>query len=153
MRETEVVEARIEHCRALVDALDQPAADFIRLGWNVEPLSGLLSAFRCSSLMRRTVFLDGQIIAMFGCAPGSMVGTGSPWLVTAPGMKKVKLRFIRQSREYIREMLALYPVLNAKVYRGNKPLIGWMAWSGFEFADEDEMFIRGELKSWDCRWF
>ena len=73
-------------------------------------------------------------------------------MVTAPEIERVKLRFIRRSRPYVREMLGRYPILSAYVYRGNKPLIGWMRWMGFEFMDVSEMFTRGELRAWDCRW-
>ena len=81
-----------------------------------------------------------------------MPGVGSPWLVTAPEIERVKLRFIRQSRGYVREMLERYPILSAYVYRGNRPLIGWMRWMEFELSDVNEMFARGELRAWDCRW-
>ena len=42
MIDTDVVRARPEHCRLMAEALDDPAANFIRLGWGVEPLEGLL---------------------------------------------------------------------------------------------------------------
>ncbi len=151
MADTDVVRARSEHCRLLAEALDEPAADFIRLGWDVEPMEGLLKAYGASTLCW-SAFLDGRIVAMFGCAHGFMPGVGAPWLVTAPEIERVKLRFIRQSRPYVREMLGRYPILSAYVYRGNKPLIGWMRWMGFEFMDISEMFTRGELRAWDCRW-
>lgn len=151
MVDSEVLNSKPEDCRLLADALDEPAKNFIRMGWNVEPLTGLVRAFRGSSLCW-SVFLDGRIAAMFGCAPGAMPGMGMPWLTTAPEIERVKLRFIRQSRDYVRQMLELYPILTAHVYRGNKPLIGWMRWAGFEFEDVDEIFLRGELRAWDCRW-
>lgn len=149
--DTQVVRSGPEHCRLMAEALDEPAANFIRLGWDVEPMDGLLKAYWASTLCW-SVFLNGRIAAMFGCAPGAMPGVGSPWLVTAPEIARVKLRFIRQSRPYVREMLEQYPILSAYVYRGNKPLIGWMRWMGFEFMDVSEMFARGELRAWDCRW-
>ena len=152
MVDTDVVRSRPEHCRLLADALDEPAANFLRLGWSVEPLDGLIKAFRSSTLCW-SAFLDGKIAAMFGCAPGSMAGVGSPWLVMAPALEAVKLRFIRQSRGYARLMLEEYPVLTANVYRDNKPLIGSMKWLGFQFEDVDEMSMKGVLRSWDCRWF
>lgn len=151
MVDVRVVESKPQDCRLLSKVLDEPAANFIRMGWGVEPINGLAKALQ-SSTFCWSVFLDGKIAAMFGCAPGAMLGIGSPWLVTAPEIECVKLRFIRQSRGYARKMLELYPILSAYVYRGNKPLIGWMRWMGFEFFDIDETFVRGELRAWDCRW-
>ena len=110
-----------------------------------------MKAFRSSTLCW-SAFLDGKIVALFGCAPGFVPGMGTPWLVTAPEIESVKLRFIRQSRGYVREMLDRYPVLSAYAYRGNKPLLGWMRGMGFELSDVSEMFARGELRAWDCRW-
>lgn len=151
MSESKVIEARVEHCRLLASTLDAPAGNFIRTGWGVEPLEGIAKAFRCSSLCW-SVSIDERIAAMFGCAAGSLPGIGAPWLVTAPEIERVKLRFIRQSRGYARIMLEQFPVLTAHVYRGNKPLIGWMRWMGFAFEEVDENFIRGELRAWDCQW-
>ena len=122
MVDTDVVRSRPEHCRLLADALDEPAANFLRLGWSVEPLDGLIKAFRSSTLCW-SAFLDGKIAAMFGCAPGSMPGTGSPWLVTAPEIERVKLRFIRQSRGYARQMLERYPILSAYAYGKPEPTL------------------------------
>ena len=152
MIQADVVMAEPGHCRALYDALEPEALNFLRVGWGVDPLMGIEAAFRASPLCW-SVLLDGGIAAMFGCASGYMAGVGSPWLITAPALEAVKLRFIRQSRGYARLMLEEYPVLTANVYRGNKPLIGWMKWLGFEFEDVDEIFMKGVLRSWDCRWF
>lgn len=66
--DTQVVRSEPRHCRLLAEALDEPAADFIRLGWDVEPLDGLLKAYWASTLCW-SAFLDGRIAAMFGCAP------------------------------------------------------------------------------------
>lgn len=143
-----VEKAKLKDCEALVSVMEEPALHFLRLGWGVEPLEGLESAFKASPLCW-TIFVDGQIAGMFGCAPQFLTGVGSPWLVTAPALSGVKLQFIRQSRRYLEEIFEHFPVLTAHVYRGNKPLIGWLKWLGFVFQDVDENFICGELMKWD----
>lgn len=151
--EISVVQSDLNDCSALAGELSPAAASFIRRGWNVEPLPGLEGALAVSPLCW-TIWVDGIPAGMFGCASGGVAGVGRPWLVTAPSMEMecVRFRFIRHSRQYVREMFGLFPVLAAHVYRGNKPLIQWMGWIGFSFVDIDEWFLRGEVRQWDCPW-
>ena len=55
--DTQVVRSSPEHCRLMAEALDEPAANFIRMGWNTEPMDGLLKAYWTSTLCW-SVFLD-----------------------------------------------------------------------------------------------
>lgn len=150
MAKGKVEKSKVKDCEALVSVMEEPALNFLRVGWGVEPLQGLQAAFRASPLCW-TILVDDQIAGMFGCAPQFLIGVGSPWLVTGPALEGVKLQFIRQSRRYLEEIFERFPVLTAHVYRGNKPLIGWLKWLGFAFEPVDENFIRGELRKWDYR--
>ena len=140
--------SELKHCRELVSVMDEHALNFLRVGWGVEPLQGVESAYKSSPLCW-TIFVDESIAGMFGCASQFLPGIGSPWLVTAPKLDKIKLQFIRQSRQYLETIFEEFPVLTTNVYRGNTPLIGWLKWLGFKFKEVDETFIRGELAKWD----
>jgi len=151
--ESEVRASVPEDVPELAGVISPEAANFLRVGWDVEPEAGIASAFKLSGALCWTARVDGEMAAMFGCAPGGLWGTGCPWLVTAPALERAKIRFIRQSRPYIALMLDTYPLLRAYVYRGNRPLIAWMKWAGFVFADVSDMFCRGELSALYCDWY
>lgn len=150
MAKARAEKSQLEDCKALVSVMNGPALNFLRFGWQVDPLVGVQSAFKSSPLCW-TIYVEDGIAGMFGCAPQFLTGVGSPWLVTAPALEGVKLQFIRESRKYLEKIFELFPILTAHVYRGNKPLIGWLKWLGFRFEDVDENFIRGELRKWDYR--
>ena len=133
---TEVIPAREEHCRVLAAALDGADGypwngDFIREHWGVEPEAGLLASLKGSPLCW-SILIDGQIAGMFGCMEDAQV-----WLTTAPAIERVKLRFIRQSKTYLNQMAERCGgYLQAVAHKGNKLLMGWLMWSGFEIKGE-----------------
>ena len=164
----EVIEAKFEHCRMLAEAMDEAGIALIRKGWGVDPLSGLQAAFEISPLCW-SIFLDETIVGMFGCAkgdarpaggtvqpdlqapeggsgPGSATLVGNPWLTTAPGIEKVKLRFIRQSRPYIEKMRERYATLVSYAYKDNRSLLAWLQWSGFRVEETEGEFLKCVLE-------
>lgn len=143
--EPQVVEAKRAHCRLLADAMDDEGRTLIRKYWGVEPAEGLEQAYESSALCW-TILVDGNVAGMFGCS-GDAGGTGCAWLTTAPGIAKVRLRFIRQSRQYIERMLERHRVLTSWAHAENKPLLAWLQWSGFRVEGKEGDFLKCVLKA------
>lgn len=143
--ETIVVEAERAHCRLLAEALDDEGRNLIRKYWGVEPTEGLERSFEVSSLCW-TILVDGRTAGMFGCSGGED-GTGYAWMTTAPDIEKVRLRFIRRSRQYIDRMLQRHGALVSWAHAENRPLLAWLQWSGFRVEEKDGVFLKCVLSS------
>lgn len=138
--ETIVVEAERAHCRLLAEALDDEGRNLIRKYWGIEPAEGLERSFEVSSLCW-TILVDGRTAGMFGCSGGED-GTGYAWMTTAPDIEKVRLRFIRRSRQYIDRMLQRHGALVSWAHAENRPLLAWLQWSGFRVEGREGDFLK-----------
>ena len=138
--EPQVVEAKRAHCRLLADAMDKAGREMIRRYWRMEPAETLEQALQSSPLCW-TILVDGNVAGMFGCS-GDEGGTGCAWLTTAPGIEKVRLRLIRQSRQYIDRMLERHGVLVCYAHVENRPLLAWLQWSGFRVEGKEGVFLK-----------
>lgn len=135
-----VVEAERAHCRLLAEALDEEGRNLIRKYWGIEPAEGLERSFEASSLCW-TILVDGNVAGMFGCSGGED-GTGYAWMTTAPDIEKVRLRFIRRSRQYIDRMLQRHGALASWAHAENRPLLAWLQWSGFRVEGREGDFLK-----------
>ena len=138
--EGRVVEAERTHCRLLADAMDEAGREMIRKYWGIEPVEGLEQAYARSPLCW-TILVEGKPAGMFGCS-GDEGGTGYAWLTTAPDVAKVRLRFIRRSRQYIDRMLQRHGVLTSWAHEENKSLLAWLQWSGFRVEEREGDFLK-----------
>ena len=143
--EAMVVEAESAHCRLLADAMDEAGREMIRRYWRMEPAEALGQALRSSPLCW-TILVDGSVAGMFGCSGGED-GTGYAWLTTAPPIEKVRLRFIRRSRQYIDRMLQRHGTLVSYAHVENRPLLAWLQWSGFRVEGREGDFLKCVLSS------
>lgn len=79
-----------------------------------------------------TGVIDGEIVAMFGVTPGSILGgVGVPWMLGTEAIERHAVAFIRQSRPALWMMHARYDYLINFVDDRNKAAIRWLQWLGF----------------------
>lgn len=124
---TEVIDAELKHCSELANNLDEAGRDLLIKYWDIDPEAGIIDSFQLSPLCW-TILLDGKVIGIFGCTE-----EGNAWLTTAPDIEKVKLRFIRQSRPYIKQMAEYCGGgLVSYAHKDNQLLLKWLEWSGFD---------------------
>lgn len=85
------------------------------------------------SLMCWACYVDGELAAIFGCAPmGTMLDPrGVPWLLGTDLIPKHRRIFVRESRPYIAQMLAAYPTLMNAVHADNVVAVTWLRKMGF----------------------
>ena len=67
------------------------------------------------TLEPKSIFVDGQLAAVFGCGGTVLGNVGKPWLLTTPVSEKSPILFVRVYRQQVMEMLENYPVLENMV--------------------------------------
>lgn len=97
---------------------------------------------------------DGKLVCLFGVAPLTLAGvTGVPWLLGSDDVCAYSRQFLRRNKDYVRQMLAEFPVLRNAVDARNAVSIRWLRWLGFQFGEATPMgpqrlpFIPFELRA------
>lgn len=141
---TEVIKTELRHCAELAANLDEAGRDLIINNWDVAPEEGITDSFKASPLCW-TILVDNKVAGMFGCTED-----GNAWLTTAPEIEKVKLRFVRQSMPYIKQMAEYCGGgLVSYAHKDNQLLLRWLEWSGFDIVGRMGDF---EICVWPRHW-
>jgi hypothetical protein len=92
---------------------------------------GFKNSFICLSII-----LNGKVIAMFGCSTEYLCGDRATiWLLAAPELEQIKLRFLKNSKKFIKLFLEYYPILENFVDARNTKSIEWLKFCGAELED------------------
>lgn len=84
------------------------------------------------SMMSWAVRINGELVAVFGCAPINLLtGQGSPWMLATPLLSKHARILVRETPHYIARMLAVFPHLVNFVHTENHASIRWLRRLGF----------------------
>lgn len=93
--------------------------------------SGVISSAN-RSMLCWTAFIDGELAAILGCAPISVVsGIGSPWMLGTPVLDRHSRVLVRETPEYIGKMLNAFPHLVNFVHAKNTTSMRWLRRLGF----------------------
>jgi RimJ/RimL family protein N-acetyltransferase len=134
---------------ALEDAADLAAniSDFDRedllRGWGVTDCEGAIAESMEESGGDSWSIVDddtGHVLAVFGASRD-----GIAWLVVSRDFDRIVLRFVRQSRKYIAELLGRHGRLYNYAYAGNERMIRWLEWCGFTLDEPINGYRRFEL--------
>ncbi len=88
------------------------------------------------SVLCWTLVFEGQVAAIFGVAPVSLMGRdGLPWLIGTDLIEKHAGMFMKLSRQYIPRMAEVCPRLVNVVDVRNKRSIRWLKAMGFTLLD------------------
>lgn len=75
---------------------------------------------------------DDEPVAGFGVkSAGILSEVGTPWLLGTDKVREIQREFIRQSRDYVGQMLDGYKMLENWVDARNLISIKWLRWCGF----------------------
>lgn len=89
------------------------------------------------SMVCLTVENDGLPVAMFGINPESVwKNEAIVWLLSSPEFHKLRIRFLKHSRRFIKVFLEYYPLLYNFVDCRNTPSIKWLKFCGAQFGDK-----------------
>jgi hypothetical protein len=104
-----IVESTPEHVRLLRGRLRQgDMAELLCMG--ISAPKALWRSYK-ESVVRKSVYVDGQLAAMWGCSGSVLGGVGCPWLLTAPEIELIPIAFVKEARAEAQSMLALFPLL------------------------------------------
>lgn len=92
---------------------------------------------------------NGSPIAMFGIYADNLLGEkGNVWLLASEDLTKIQIKFLRQSKKFIKLMLEYYKMLENYVDCRNEKSIQWLRFCGAKFDEpkpygvENKMFMR-----------
>ena len=98
-------------------------------------------------------FIDGDLAAIIGCSPLSMMGgVGSPWMLGTPVLDRNSRILVRRTPQYIAAMLHAFPHLVNFVHAKNTSSVRWLRRLGFTlhapapYGALGEPFHRFEMK-------
>lgn len=98
----------------------------------VEPRQALVSSVRLSTHCW-TCVVDGNIACMWGCGPKNFVfSQGTVWLLGGPEVEQHALRFLKESKKWVKEMLRFYDTLENSIDARNSVALRWVQWLGAE---------------------
>lgn len=84
------------------------------------------------SLMCWTGLVDGEVAAIIGVSPLSVLGgVGSPWMLGTPVLDRHARILVRKTPDYIDRMLAAFPHLINFVHAKNTTSVRWLRRLGF----------------------
>lgn len=89
--------------------------------------------------IRRTVFVDGDIAAMWGCQGALLDQIGSAWLYTTSAAERVPVGFLKTARAGICEMTDRFPVLISDVDARYERSARFMTMLGFHVGEPYEI--------------
>ncbi len=149
--EITIVDSTPEHVGALKSNLRaEDANEILRFGVTIQ--QALWRSYR-DSIIRKSIFVDGKIAAMYGCSGVLLGNTGVIWLLTTNEVNKVSpLRFARIYQEQVQKTLKIFPTLFNYVdasYRGAIRLLentGFIVYDAEKLGDNGALFRRFEIQ-------
>ena len=120
------------HLRIMSDAMQENSAKMAqRVGYS--PLKALWANYR-QSLICKSVFINGNLCAIFGVV-GMMLGeSGAPWIALTPEVEQYPMRVAFRFKKELEEMLKLFPVLEDYIEEENTAAIRFMSLMGFRVS-------------------
>lgn len=101
----------------------------------LDPLAVLSLGLLHSSPCITCVASDGEIVGIAGVAPVVRNKVGSIWFLSTDAVEQHALQLVREGREWLDELNALYPVLANVVTESNDVHIRLIKHLGFEFKE------------------
>jgi len=144
MREITTINTEPNHLRILSNTM-RPAdrAEIEKFGWSVN--KGLWRSYK-GSLICKSIFVEGELAAIFGIGGGAMSDIGTPWLITTYACEKVSpLAFARTFQKEVLKMLQLFPVLANFVDASYDKAVKLLENCGFTIGEPEELGGHGEL--------
>jgi hypothetical protein len=143
-----VVETEPEHVRYLGANLRDRE---IQLGSKVGfPAHRALWRIYKKSIICKTVFVNGMVVAIFGLTGSIMGKTGRPWFVACPFVEGYPLKLAFRYRSEVKNMLKYFPVLEDYVDINDEKTIRLLGLIGFKFEKQNRAvgqanFVRATL--------
>lgn len=129
----EVVSMTTQHLRMIKPLLrDSEMATFKQ--FRVRPYKTLWRAYK-RSVIARTAFINGEIVAVWGCTGVHLGSVGCPWSHICIKAEEFPMRLAFRYRQEIKEMLQIFPVLIDMVDATHEKSLKMLKILGFKFSE------------------
>lgn len=104
------------------------------------------------SLVCKTVFVDGEVVAIWGVSGTFLGKTGKPWFIASPYVEDYPMKLSFRYRSELRNMLKYFQVLEDWVCEDDDKTIRLLSILGFKMekpkpmGDKNIMFIKATLE-------
>ena len=149
----QVVPAEMFHAEQMAPNMRKADALEIWAWSRREPAEALTLAINSSSKCWAVIY-DGEVAAMFGVVPGTIVDrTGTPWMLDTELLEKFQFTFLRHCASYVADMAEGFDRLVNYVHGQNDASIRWLRWLGFDLEAakpggySQELFHRFEKRT------
>ncbi len=127
-----VVEGTPEHVRIL--GSNQRERDILIAGRVGIPAHVALWRAYKQSLIRRSVLVEGKVVAMFGVTGTFLGKKGRPWFVASPFVEDYPIKLAFRYRTEVKNMLKLFPILEDLVCVDDEKTTRLLEILGFKFG-------------------
>ena len=135
MAAAEVLPIEPEDIAVILRDVRQADIDEIVEGLGVS-LENELADGIAGSLNARKIVVDGHIVAIFGDAVHSVLGSiGVPWLISTVHVERHARAFLKVCKPEVQGMLTRHRHLFNYVDARNTAAIRWLKWLGFDFGE------------------
>lgn len=135
MAAADVLPIELEDIAVILRDVRQADIDEIVEGLGVSLESELVDGIS-GSLNARKIVVDGQIVAVFGDAVHSLLGSvGVPWLISTVHVEHHARAFLKVCKPEVQGMLTRHRHLFNYVDARNAAAIRWLKWLGFDFGE------------------
>lgn len=136
--------AQAEDAPALAPKLREADRQELSALTSLGPLEALSLALKCSSIAYAVEDASGEVVALFGVAPGETPDMGSVWLLGSDALATHRFTFLRHSREWLKVLFSSYRLLGNIVDARNTLHVQWLRWLGFKFLCKRRAGRNGE---------
>lgn len=130
----EVLPVTAEDVATILPVVRQADIDEITEALGI-PMQDALHEAITGSLNAKKIVVDGLIVAVFGDAVYSILGSvGVPWLISTTHVEKHARAFLKVCKPEVQGMLTRHHHLMNYVDARNTSAIRWLKWLGFTFG-------------------
>lgn len=130
----EVLPVSVEDVSAILPFVRQADIDEITEALGIPMEEALLDAVT-GSLNAKKIVVDGEVVAVFGDATYSILGSvGVPWLISTVHVERHARAFLKVCKPEVQGMLTRHNHLLNYVDARNTAAVRWLQWLGFTFA-------------------
>lgn len=130
----EVLPVTAEDVAGILPIVRQADIDEITEALGIPMEEALLEAIT-GSLNAKKIVVDGLVVAVFGDAVHSILGSiGVPWLISTVHVEKHARAFLKVCKPEVQGMLTRHQHLMNYVDARNTAAMRWLKWLGFTFG-------------------
>ena len=109
-----------------------------------DPRVAMRAQFK-AGILRKTYFVDGVLVAMSGLCGTLLADTGFPYLVTAKGIERFPISFVKEARRAVDHMLMLRSHLEGYVLADYTGAVRLLEILGFQLGEPEPVKPSGAL--------